>query len=866
MSHSLYNAYWSEATEKLSIQLDYENPTDRTLVPNNVKAQIEYFAMLYARYILIYKKLEAAYDQIVHPQKRITVRKALIATIGRMLETKKQLVELENSDTHVFNELLRTLKLNPQDLEIPTPRFYREELRTANDVKVGGIEAESSSVGLAPATQTSVTLNAADAATPVTVAENAPQTLQAHRCDLSSYNIPALQFGKILGLQEPMGLKEAILLLQTAERGRQNKRRALVLQDLEVTAKAVGEGAVKADYDDANIDLNQAARNIQRVFRGFRARKIFQKLQVDDLVFLGMKIPSTAQESEQKLEASLMQIRANRKELQTKYVQNYKESLVQTKAKIHSVQGPAIKEALQDSFRQWYMEFKRQNGKFPEFPPEALWKRPDFYFGMPNPAAYEESNEQVGVKGDSKKPSSAGKGAKGKDGEATEPGNNPFLKPSHYRKVLEEAVKEFNDSWKFKNEADNTLQVHDQEQVKEEKRLEVEAEMKNELLESLEEELNNLAIAVDKASKGKGKSKNKGKAKGKGKAGGKKGKKEKDLTADRTMASLVQELVDAGIMKRPVDGVKLANFEGSIDPMAQADDGKVIPTSLADVRRNLVEYCILPHGYNYAEEEEEFPGASSVMICGQSGSGKTMLVNAVANELGGCIFDLTPKVTAQAPNYQGKDGIAMMLHVVHKVARAHAPSVIYIDDVERIFAKKVPKDDTSDPKRIKKDLTKLAKKLAVRDGIVLIATSSKPWEADAKAMVPLFQKVIAVPYLSYGERINFWKSIVERHAGKQFDERKVSFAFLAHITEGLSYGDMDFICQRVFSPRRVKQIQLRKKPFQLAELIDKIFESGTISSEPKQSLVDFLEKLPLQRKRLSANESEQASPKSAKAK
>lgn len=45
-----------------------------------------------------------------------------------------------------------------------------------------------------------------------------------------------------------------------------------------------------------------------------------------------------------------------------------------------------------------------------------------------------------------------------------------------------------------------------------------------------------------------------------------------------------------------------------------------------------------------------------------------------------------------------------------------------------VFAKKVPKDDTSDPKRIKKDLLKSIK--LIKDSsehVVLIATTSKPW-------------------------------------------------------------------------------------------------------------------------------------------
>jgi IQ and AAA domain-containing protein len=45
-----------------------------------------------------------------------------------------------------------------------------------------------------------------------------------------------------------------------------------------------------------------------------------------------------------------------------------------------------------------------------------------------------------------------------------------------------------------------------------------------------------------------------------------------------------------------------------------------------------------------------------------------------------------------------------------------------------VFAKKVPKDDTSDPKLIKKDLLKSIKLIKDQsEKAILIAATSKPW-------------------------------------------------------------------------------------------------------------------------------------------
>lgn len=39
-----------------------------------------------------------------------------------------------------------------------------------------------------------------------------------------------------------------------------------------------------------------------------------------------------------------------------------------------------MKEAMQDDFRQWYMEHKRSHGVFPEFPKEEVWQHSGFKF------------------------------------------------------------------------------------------------------------------------------------------------------------------------------------------------------------------------------------------------------------------------------------------------------------------------------------------------------------------------------------------------------------------------------------------------------------------------------------------------------
>ena len=180
-----------------------------------------------------------------------------------------------------------------------------------------------------------------------------------------------------------------------------------------------------------------------------------------------------------------------------------------------------------------------------------------------------------------------------------------------------------------------------------------------------------------------------------------------------------------------------------------------------------------------------------------------MLVNAIATMTGAQIFNLTPRNTAE--QYVGKSNVTKMVHMAFKVGRAHCPAIIYIDNIEMVFAKKVPKDDTSDPKRIKKDLLKSLKGLSPSDHVIFIGTSYKPWEADVKALVPIFNKLIFVPKPDYASRIVLWKEFITQKVSHE-KASVIDFTSLARVSEGLTSGSIKLICDRVLTERRLKNV------------------------------------------------------------
>lgn len=114
-----YNQLWAEAQLELS-RLLAEELSDEPRHPE--KDRVVFFqrlAMLYVRYIQIYRQLEEVYDQVVHPQKRRVIRGILEGVMGRVLELKNEMVEKEFSEYHYMDDVLHDLKLTPVSVSRP---------------------------------------------------------------------------------------------------------------------------------------------------------------------------------------------------------------------------------------------------------------------------------------------------------------------------------------------------------------------------------------------------------------------------------------------------------------------------------------------------------------------------------------------------------------------------------------------------------------------------------------------------------------------------------------------------------------------------------------------------------------------------
>lgn len=104
---------WDAAQGALEYLLEDEYPTMQ-LHPQKDRLQVfQTLATFYLRYLKIFRALEEVYDQLVHPQKRRVVHQVLEGVMGRLVELKNEMVELEYSEFHYFDDILQDFKMTP---------------------------------------------------------------------------------------------------------------------------------------------------------------------------------------------------------------------------------------------------------------------------------------------------------------------------------------------------------------------------------------------------------------------------------------------------------------------------------------------------------------------------------------------------------------------------------------------------------------------------------------------------------------------------------------------------------------------------------------------------------------------------------
>ena len=111
--------------------------------------------------------------------------------------------------------------------------------------------------------------------------------------------------------------------------------------------------------------------------------------------------------------------------------------------------------------------------------------------------------------------------------------------------------------------------------------------------------------------------------------------------------------------------------------------------SAFQLRKAVMEYCILPLGSESIRSNiRDDESVRSMLFYGPEGSGKTVMVQTIASEIGAIVVNLAS--SSIGSSFGGDEGAMKLIHMVFTVAkeRAYSPVIIYLDNCHEIFMSK----------------------------------------------------------------------------------------------------------------------------------------------------------------------------------
>ncbi|KAM4874739.1 IQ and AAA domain-containing protein 1-like [Thomomys bottae] len=797
MSEAAYQRLWEASHLTLQELLSQEGPM---LEPTPARERFAFqyrLAVLYLYYLGLLRRLDLVYDQMVQPQKRRLLRRLLDGVAGRVLELKDEMVRVDLSETHWLDRPLQDLKMTPADLEVPIPKYFQLEQSSAVKERkrvLAEILERLEPLSLVQATVT-----------------------EMHKM-------------------------EAILMVQRAERARQGRLRARFMREI---WKEEERERKNREEGQSRFSKDQAAVLVQKVWKGYVQRKHIMQDRRKEMEFIGM-LPVPIKMKSLDILSQVFQAEEARRVRQVEKEEEFNLALGRTHEYLINTEGPEMKEMMKDQIRQWFIECHALTGRFPDYPDESSGgsslifadKTPeqvkmDLEIQTQENKKKEQENKEREKKEKEGRNEQKPKKKAGKEAETV-----LKLSPSKFVPVISTGHEEYMNLWQKRHDSIHPSQSYDSETLQEEKRMEVEQEIRIQVDDLMRQELRSLRLAVDKEDIRIVKL---AKAKKSGKKSGKK-KKEKNLTPDRTVDSLYEELILFGLVKKSKT-VALKDFVGDCVYLGSALTlaNKMPMPSLFDVRQNIALYGILRLGS--PDIHAMAPLIRSLLLVGPRGMGKKMLVQAVCTETGANLFDLSPDNLIG--KYPGKNGSQLVVHMVFKVARLLQPSVIWIGQAEKTFYKRIPKEEKKmDPKRIKKDLTRALRLLSPGDRVLLIGTTEQPYLADMKGLCRVYERIIFIPRPDYASRYVLWKHMIESQ-GVQVTQ-SLDISGLARVSDGYTPSHILQVVQTVLTERRI--LLLSKRSLVASEFVGHLAKLDPVYKEEEDSLKDWYFKTPLGKK------------------
>ena len=227
---------------------------------------------------------------------------------------------------------------------------------------------------------------------------------------------------------------------------------------------------------------------------------------------------------------------------------------------------------------------------------------------------------------------------------------------------------------------------------------------------------------------------------------------------------------------------------------------------LGEVKRVLKESLVMPLRFPHL-----FVGLlqpwKGVLLHGPPGTGKTLLAKAVATECRTTFFNIS--ASSIVSKWRGDS--EKLVRVLFELARHHAPTTIFIDEIDALMGSRGDSGEHEGSRRMKTELLVQMDGLLGNDAqVFVLAATNLPWELDA-ALLRRLEKRIHVPFPTATARAWIAAKLLPRAslaAG-------VSYETIAAATDGYSGSDLKQVCKEAaMQPLRRLFAELGERPLE----------------------------------------------------
>ncbi|KAH8239418.1 hypothetical protein KR032_003988 [Drosophila birchii] len=794
MSFDLNHKYWISTRKEISQLLKKQNRLKKIEPPQEKAISFKIFSELYVLYVELVNKLTFIYHNTFQVQKRAVVRTLVESATQQLMKLKEELKQLEISEYIYIDKALIARKLTPRDLVIwRSPQFlYRRPLDVQNILAENKLymNDEEREVKAAkdwvPVTEAVKLIQAQERARQARVYK---ANIKYDKKFLKVYQRSKINYKFTFKPDQAMSIPVKRTMF-SADFIKSDES----CEDLRRRDDAL-DGAMEEDIENLNMLRNNAALKIQSWWRGYKTRKIVKIRKRFKEELYGMKKVRKLKRPHQN--ENEIEEMYKKEMLKKKLDEDFINLINNERTRLLQVRCPWMMEDISDHIRAWFREFYDKTVDFHPYP--APVKKGTVLVVIDETMDPIEFQQTLG-----KKPMTKEEKKKQKEKEKQEKRKKKAklkmikMKEAKRRKKLrdqgiidvgyelassqpiinmEETMATFAKDWRDVDEYLNKNHDPIVDWVTEAELAKIHQEVRGLVDEYMrvEYELLREALAKDKNEKYKRQKVKYPKEKKK-----KKKRVPKDMTADRTLESLFQELKDGGIIEDVAHkdfNEFIADFNFVADDTRDEDALTTLGPAKGDIKM-VIQESMMGMG------EFDIPKPKSILLIGPLKSGKKLLCQIIASELNAVFMNLSPEKT-----YKYADDLKYFLHVILKVAKAFQPTIMYIEEAHRVFWKKVPPEARAIlPKLLGSAINKkILKPLKKQDKIVLLGTSNMPWAA-AGGIKKAFQKVLLIPKCDYGTSFLLWLELMTENAPDDMKEH--AYSALARVLQAYTSGDI----------------------------------------------------------------------------